>query len=137
MKIFISPETLTKNLTPGNGGIYRATITNQKVATSGAGNPTLRLEFTLQSQGPNPESKTIGKSVWDSYAFTEDALWKINATYKAITGTDIPQAEYTPDELFLLLWNVTRGQTVLVTIEDELYNKEMRPRIKSIATITS
>ncbi len=128
MKIRIDGSVLSKRL-----GVYRATITGRRIGTSRRGqNPVMSIEFTLNSQGPNPESRTVGKCVYDNITFTEDSIWKANTLYSAVTGRDIPEGDYTPDELFALLWNVCQGKEVIITVADETYEGITRPRVTSI-----
>lgn len=131
MKIHIDGQTLSKRLPAGNGGIYRATITGRKIATSkSSGNPKMQLEFTLNSEGPNPAVKTIGKAVYDNLTFTEDSLWRANLLFNVVSGgQDIPAADYTPDEFFNMLWNACQNKQLVIEITDEVYEGTARPKV--------
>lgn len=130
MKMHIDSSTFSKRLPAGNAGTYRATITGRKVATAkSSGNPKMQLELTLNSEGPNKEVKTVGKCVYDNITFTEDSMWKANLLFSVLTGKDIPVADYTPDELFNLIWNAAQNKSLIVEIADEVYDGVARPRV--------
>lgn len=136
MKIHISGDNLSKGLPVGNGGLYRATITGRKVSTASTGNPRMSLEFTIQSQGPNPNVNTIGKTVYGNYIFTEDSLWIANILYSVVTGSNIPEADYTPDEFFNLLWNVAQNKSVMIEVTDKEYQGVTRSNITKVMAIS-
>ncbi|MBT9167913.1 MAG: hypothetical protein DDT19_01257 [Syntrophomonadaceae bacterium] len=130
MKIHIDGQSLSKRLAPGSGGIYRAVFSGRRIGVSKtSGNPTMNLELTIQTQGPNPDVKTVGKAIYDVITFTEDSLWRANLLYNVVTGKDIPEADYTADELFALLWNTIANKVVTIEVQDDTYEGVTRPKV--------
>jgi len=126
MKMRISSDSLGRTFP---GGLYKATFTGRKVSTSSQGNPQMRLELTINSSSPAEGVETVGRKVFDNITFTEESLWKANLVFNVVTGSDIPEEEYSADELFDLIWNNVQNKQVTLELEEEQYEGRKRMRI--------
>lgn len=101
MRLFVQPEELKKNnfaLVPA--GVYTATVSKVTPRVSkNSGNLLLGIEYTVTSEGPDDSVKTQGRKVFDNLTFTEECLQMIFKRYLAITGEELPEGDYTDEEL--------------------------------------
>ncbi|MGW8177342.1 MAG: DUF669 domain-containing protein [bacterium] len=134
MRIVI-PEQLS--LPPIPPGAYRATITDTKYQTSQNQNPMLRLELTLRSQGPIAEVNTVGRKVFDRIMLMEEAMWRLNLPFKAVTGQDLPKGqEFSVEELCNFIRSHVLNKDVVVNTDLEEYQGTMRERVKSYVPVS-
>jgi hypothetical protein len=110
-------------------GLYRARITKCEPAVSKAQNPCLSIIFTILSEGPNPEANAMGTLVPDKPALTNEAMWRINQLYEAITGTAIPKGEYDSAELQQLIRAAIVNQEVNITTQIDTNREPHATRI--------
>ncbi len=127
MKIHVA-----KDLNPGpiTSAKYGAEITKMKPGLSKAKNPKIEVELTIITKGPNGDKeKTIGRKVFDNLTLTENALWKVGAAFKAVTGKDLPEGDYTCDELTNLITSAMTGKSVCVSLSLD-QNEGYKPKNK-------
>ena len=111
---------------------YEASMTSAVPATAqGTGNPMLKVVFTLHSEGPNPEIKTIGRTVKDNLTITPESLWRINMLFLACTGKDLPEANYSLEDFQNLVTGNCMNKQILVDTASEVY--QGRPQSKITA----
>ena len=134
MRIVIPQEL---SLPPIPPAAYRAKITGGKYATSSNGNPMLKVEVTLLSQGPIAEIKTVGRKLVDMIVIQEDTLWRLNLPFKACTGADLPAGkDFSVEELCNFVTSNILNKEVVITTSNETYQGTLRSRIKRYNPIT-
>lgn len=120
---------------PVEPGIYEARI-NSELTTSANGKPMAKVTYTLS--GTNPSGKSVaGRKVIENIVFSNETLWKVNQPYKAIMGEDIPEGDFTVDELYGLFKETTENKRVSIEVIIEPYqdkdgNDKESNRIKKI-----
>jgi len=134
MRVVITKESISGQ-DPVPAGIYQAKYNNHSLKDSKAGNPTIWLTFVLETQGANPEIKTIGKKVVDNITLTEDSLWRANELYNAATGEDLPQRAFeTEEEFTAFLVAALQNKPLLLDISIGVYKGKPRNSIDSFST---
>jgi hypothetical protein len=96
-----------KTLEPGT---YRVTITRADKQQSKSGNPMVVFEYTDQEGG--------GK-IPDFVPIIEEAAWRFNSIYKACTGEDIPEGDYSEEELQNMLIEACLNQELVILVEED------------------
>jgi hypothetical protein len=115
MFINITPETL-QGPAPVPAAIYRALVSGATVKTSQNGNPMISVELTIQSQGPDESVKTIGRKVFDNWTLIESCLGMINSKFKALTGQDFEQRQYSIDEFANMITSRIQNKECLIQV---------------------
>jgi hypothetical protein len=111
MRITI-PEEIGSSLRLLPEGVAVATLEKIMIGESKAHQPkaTFRYTITEEMEGvPEGEPTTIGEHVLENYSLQPQALWKLNDTYKAVTGDRLPQGDYSPEELLEMLNETLTG----------------------------
>jgi hypothetical protein len=134
MKLFIPKDMGVKAISEA---VYQGTISKVELRTSKKGDPMISYEYTILSQGPDPEEKTIGRKVFDQSVLTDDVLWRHNIIVKAATGQEIPQLlepekEYSIDELFGAISNWVLNKNVILVIGKESYEGKENNKVKEV-----
>lgn len=93
---------------PVAAGLYSARAAC-KAKTSNSGKDMLAVEWTLEGKDPNGQN-VAGRKVFDNVTFEESMVWKWNNLYKAGTGEEIPEADFTFEEMFGLVANAIQGK---------------------------
>ena len=134
MRIVIPQEL---SLPPVPPAAYRAKITGGKYMTSSNGNPMIKLEITLLSQGPVAEIKTVGRKLADMIVIQEDTLWRVNMPFKACTGADLPAGkDFSVEELVNFVLSNCLNKEVVVATDNETYQGTLRAKIKAYNPIS-
>lgn len=121
MKITV-PEKF--GIDPVAAGVYKALVSKTEVVTTEAkpgkaSKPMIKVEYTLQSQGPNPQEKTIGRKVFDNLVISEETLWRVDIAVRAATGAGIPKGDYEIDELVMKLTSLIENKEVMLRLDVE------------------
>jgi hypothetical protein len=121
MRIHV-PKDLGDELRLLPEGVAEATLERVIIGKSKAGQPKATLRYVLTSELPvNPnEPSTIGETVLETYSLQEQALFRLNRTYREVTGERLPEGDYSPEELEEILndalggtqWTLVLGQEV-------------------------
>lgn len=130
MRIVIPPANeLTPPPVPP--AAYRAKIVGGKYVTSSNGNPMLKAEVMLLSQGPVAEIKTVGRKLIDQIVITEETLWRLNLVFKACTGADLPAGkDFSVEELINFVMSNILNKECVVATDNESYQGQLRSKIK-------
>jgi hypothetical protein len=127
MKIVV-PQDLS--LPPIPPGVYKASVTGYKIKTSAeTGNPYVQWEFTLLSQGPTAEIKTVGRKVFDNTTFTEESLWKLASLLEAV-GEKLEPGEFELEDLVNFTTSRVLNKELVLRVEVETYQGQVRTRVK-------
>ena len=101
------PEDLGGKLRLLPDDIYKCAIQDMFLGTSKEGNPKLTLKWVLQSEYSGKHKKdyisTIGENVLETFSLLPQAMWNLNDLYKTVTGEQLPQGDYGPEEFVALL----------------------------------
>jgi hypothetical protein len=89
----------------------------------------MSLELTITSNAPDGSADTVGRKLFDNITFTEESLWKANLVFNMVTGQDLPENEYSPDELFDLIWNTVQNKGVMLELAVDTYQDQKRMKI--------
>ena len=129
MLIKVSPKDLQP--TPLPEGVYKSTM-QCTVKTAASGNLMVSVEHTVTTQGPDLTEKTIGRKVFDNLVLTEESLWRVNSTFKAVTGEDLPEGEFEIDELAGIISSRLSNQEATIQVKNEVRKDtgEVQSRIK-------
>lgn len=110
-------------------GIYSALLESVKTSVTTNGNPFISITFVLQSQGPG-EEKTIGRKVFDNVVVTPQTLWKVNQLYFSFTKQDLPEGDYSVEELVSLVTSALHpNQNCNIKVAQELYEGVTRNKV--------
>lgn len=126
MKLLITEDML--ELKPIPAGVYQAQLSSWEVRTSKEGNPYLNCTFTILSN--HPDVPTAGRKVRDNFTFSADSVWKLGQALKA-AGRPLNAGEYTVDELVAMLTSALQNTPVLISIDVETYEGQVRNRIRN------
>ena len=114
---------------PVSEGVYKCLITKMEREISKKGKIMSNNEYTIQSQGPDPAEKTIGRKVFDYVVIHPDTLWRVSDFLKKACGKDIVDLfgvgeKVTEDEIFMRMKNECLNKEVLVAVTVEMYKEE-------------
>lgn len=124
------PEDLLPK--PVSAGVYQANVTGTNVKQTQKGDPMISVEYTITSQGADPEEKTIGRKVFDNLIINEQSLWKIAIVVKALTGQDLPTGQMSVDEFINLITSAIQGKSCLIRVDTETYEGVVRNRVREV-----
>jgi hypothetical protein len=102
MKIHV-PEDMGDSLKMFESDVYDATVKRVSVGearSSGAPKCTIAWVISSEFSGKRPKGyeSTVGNIVLDTYSLQEQALWRLNDTVVTLTGSRIPQGEFSKEE---------------------------------------
>jgi len=104
--------------------IYTAIVKKTSRRRSQKGNLVLTVTYKIT------EGDFQNVHVSDSLTITEESLWKLNATYKALTGEDLPEGEMDEEELADILEEALKeAGPVSIVVKHELFEGERRARV--------
>lgn len=120
---FTNIEDWGGDFEPIPAGVYDAVIdaTRSEVRQSQAGNTVLNVAFVIQN---HPEY--TGRIVFENYAITDKALWKIGQMLEAL-GFDVKGKKFTFDHGEL------HNKRCRIHVIQEEYNGTLRNRVKRVA----
>lgn len=121
MRIHV-PEDLGGELRLLPEGPAEATLERIMIGRSKSGQPKATFRYVItQELNQNPgEPSTVGEVVLETYSLQEQALWRLNATYKEVTGDRIPQGDYSPEEMEQMLNDALAGSTWTLFLANEI-----------------
>jgi hypothetical protein len=86
-------------LPTGNAKATLEKIMLGKGKTSGQPKATFRYTITEEMDSNEEDAPTtIGEAVLETYSLQPQAMFRLNDTYKAVTGERVPQGEWSPEE---------------------------------------
>lgn len=96
MKINVPEDVGSGELRLLPPGVVRATLAKIMLGKSKANQPKATFKFILleDMKVPFNEPPTTGEVVLDTYSLQPQALFKLNDTYKKVTGERIPQGDF-------------------------------------------
>lgn len=102
---------------PVEPGIYEARF-NSELTTSSTGKSMVKATYTLSGQMPSGKN-ALGRKVVDNIVLQQEVLWKLNQPYHAATGEDLPEGDFTVDELYNLFKDATENKRLNVEVSTE------------------
>lgn len=104
---------------PVEPGIYEARF-NSEMVTSSTGKPMVKATYSLFGVAPSGANVT-GRKVFDNIVIQQETLWKLNQPYAAVKGEDLPEGDFTVDELYQIFKDVTENAKLTVDVGTESY----------------
>lgn len=107
-------------------GIYQASVSDVEKATSKAGNPMLKITFTLEKAiDAERNEHAIGKDLRCFLSFAPKAKWKLVATLRGL-GLDVSgkQLKFSTRSLM--------GKKARIEVEDSDYGDSKSSSVKSV-----
>lgn len=128
LRMSISKEDLGGK--PVEPGIYEALLRSELVESK-TGKPMVKVTYTLAGTSPSGRS-VAGRKVFDNIVLQIETLWKLNQPYKAVVGDDLPEGDFTIDELYGLFKEATENKRVSIDVITEPYEDRETNRVKTI-----
>jgi hypothetical protein len=133
------PSDLGSDLKILPEGMADATISDLFLGTSAAGQPKLTVKYLISSQmntkgqtyiddegdeQPFPKDfNTVGEVVLETFSLQPQALFNLNSLWKGVTGNNLPQGDYSPDEFISLLKEELKGRDFKLSLEHGRTNR--------------
>lgn len=114
---------------PISEGVYLANISKMEWEISKSGKPMSNTEFTVISDGPDPNEKTKGKKLFEYIVIHPDTLWRVSEFLKNVCGKDIVDLfgvgeKVTENEIFMRMKNECLNKEVKLSVGIEMYKEE-------------
>lgn len=118
-------------------------VTGKK--NSKTGNYQMYVKWILTSEMYDGEDKSsIGEPVLDQYVLVDQALWRLNDLYLAITGQSLndlfkeysggsEEGDIDAEELVKLITEKIKGEEVHLLLEAETYEGKTRTKVKTVS----
>lgn len=121
MKIKLDPSKYAVTELPE--GDYEGVFVKLFKTTSQQGNRGGGFQLEIRGGDYN------GRKIIANVTVTEDALWKANQMYRAVTGEDLPEMEFeSEDELLDFLFQEVNGHSVKLRVKHEINPRTSEPR---------
>lgn len=112
---------------PVESGVYEARF-NSELTTSSTKKPMIKATYTLSGKMPSGKN-ALGRKIIDNIVLQQEVLWKLNQPYHAATGEDLPEGDFTVDELYALFKDVTENKRFSIEVTTEPFtDKEGKQR---------
>lgn len=135
MEVYIPKSFDQSPITPG---VYKATITKSDLKrTKDNTKDMISLQFTISSNGPDPNEKTMGRKLFENLLLTEDSLWRADLVFKAATGKKIPEVlepekSYSTDEFYGFFSNLVINKEVILVVGVEVYEGKTQNKVSEV-----
>lgn len=117
LKMSVRKEDLSGK--PVEPGIYEARF-NTEMVTSSTGKPMVKATYTLFGSSPSG-ANVAGRKVFDNIVIQQETLWKLNQPYASVMGEDLPEGDFTVDELYNIFKDATENAKLNVEVGTESY----------------
>jgi hypothetical protein len=139
MKASTSAKGFTMNVNKENKGgsapvppgLYEARISYKVDKTKDGSKDMLKIEYTLIGKDPTGKS-VVGRKAFDNITYEDSMVWKWNAIYQAVTGEELPDGNFTFDELVGLVGEVINNKVVKIELETSSYEGKENNKVKKI-----
>ena len=82
---------------------------------------TFKYTVTEEMSGVKEgEPSTIGETVLETYSLQEQSMWKINGTFKEVTGERIPQGDFNEEDFEAMLNEKLTGSEWTLMLEQKV-----------------
>lgn len=113
--------------TPVIPGVYQGRA-SYKIKKSSSDKDMLSIEFTLLGKDSTGKS-VVGRKVFDNVTFEESMIWKWNSLYNMATGEDIPDSDFTFDEMVGLVGEAINNKVFNLELTTEVYGDKENNKI--------
>lgn len=97
--------------------------------TSNQPKATLKYVITENMEGVGAdEPSTIGEVVLESLSLQPHAIWKLNDTYKMVSGENLPHGDFSPEQFASMLNETLVGTEWTLVLEQQIPPGQSKPR---------
>lgn len=117
------PENIGSDLRLLPDGPVVATLELIILGKSKAGKPKLTLKYIVTEDMetlPEGEPTTVGETIIETVSLAENALFGLNNIYKAATGEQLPQGDYSIEEFLEHLNETLTGRDWRLFVEGQV-----------------
>lgn len=117
------PEDLGSELRLLPEGPAKAVLEKIMLGKSKKQMPKATFKYTITEEmdgQKDDEPSTVGETVLETYSLQENSMWKINGTFKEVTGERIPQGDFDEKEFEAILNERLTGTEWTLMLEQQV-----------------